>query len=249
MRTTRLKSLTMTFAAAAVSLAAITLAAGTASADTQYGPPGTPGAPTLPTTSGTFGNPVNIYSGGTIGDSTNQVIEVPFNSSASGTGARVYTVNGSNAQRIYFQRVTTATVHPTAGDASQQVGAYRIVHFTQDGQLCLDADGSNGAPGAGSAVTWFECDPNSTNQPNQLWLYQPGGGHPAIYNLEAAQAVGNHLNTAPVLANANITTGALQLQAQQNTTPWTAGWLLRDMTGGHPNWGSCDSVSCTIAVS
>lgn len=248
MRTTRLMSLTMIFAAAAVSLAAMTLAAGTASADTLYGPTGSPGAPTLPTTSGTFGNPVNIYTGGTTGDLTNQVIEVPFNSSASGTGARVYNVNGSNAQRVYFQRVTSATVHPTAGDTSQQMAAYRIVHFTQDGQLCLDADGSNGAPGAGSAVTWFQCDPNATNQPNQLWLYQPSGGHPAIYNLEATQAVGSHLTAAPILTEVNTTTGALQLQAPQNTNPWTAGWLLRDMTGGHPTWGSCDGAMCTIAL-
>jgi hypothetical protein len=248
MRTTRLMSLAMTVAAA--SLAAITLSAGLAQADTLYGPTGTPGGPTLPTTAGTFGNPTNIYTGGTIGDFTNQVIEVPNNSADSGTGARTYTVNGSNAQRIYFQHVSTATVYPTADHVAQSWGAYRIVHFTQNGQLCLDADGSDGAPGAGAAVTWFACDPNATNQPNQLWLTKPGGGQSAIYNLEASQTVGNNLTQAPILARVNHTTGALQLHAQQGVSANDGKWLLRDMTTtGRPSWGSCNpDLSCTIAV-
>jgi len=248
MRTTRFRSLATMFAAA-VSLAVGTLAAGPAHADTFYGPPNPApaGAPTLPTVNGAYSQPLNVYSGGPASAFTSEVIEVPFNSSTSGTTARTYTANGSNAQRIYFQKVGAATVYPTADHVvAQSWSTYRILHYTQNGPLCLDADGSHGAPGGGSAVTWFSCDPAFANQPNQLWLYKPVGGDSAIYNLAASQTVGNKLTVAPIVADAP-STGNLSLQLPPRSAQ-SAGWVIRDMTGAPPSWGECAGTSCVILV-
>ena len=72
--------------------------------------------------------------------------------------------------------------------------------------------GPTGAPGAGSAVSWYGCDPNFANQPNQLWTYAPvahrangdASTPSALVNIGslASSQTSMDVRTAPILAAA-----------------------------------------------
>jgi hypothetical protein len=225
-------------AAAALGLGALT--ASPASADTFPGPAGSAGADVLPD-NGEIGNPANISKNGT----DNQVIEDAYDSSAWGSQARTFGANGSNAQRVYFKRVDSRTLVYDAGSGAatvQGMGAYKILHYTASGSvLCLDADGSHGAPGAGATVSWYACDPNSPNQANQLWTIAPVSGR-VNDNGTAPNALVNlgslpdphymDVRNAPILtasANAQGTDSPLSLQSQGNATVSNSAWTLRNL--------------------
>jgi hypothetical protein len=227
-------------AVAAGTLGLAVATAGPASAATFPGPPAMPGGTVLPAP-GHLGNPANIYAGST---SSGQVIEDAFDSSAWGSQARTFGANGSNAQRVHFAAVDTRNMiwdGPTGITYSQDVSLYQIMHYTADGAvLCLDADGSAGAPGAGATVTWYGCDPNSLNQPNQLWAYVHVAHRPnsTPYTPEALVNVGSlqyqqtlDVRDAPILAasdNAQGTNAALRLVTQSNATTANSAWKLTD---------------------
>jgi hypothetical protein len=165
--------------ASAVSLAG--LQPGTASADTLYGPTGTPDGSIFPSTQYGFGNPtvMHLLRDGVRGG---QALEVAANSSTPGAIARTWDLNYTNAQRVYFQWYTSVAIQKQPGLYSYE-NLYRIVHFTAAGALCLDADASHGAPGAGAIVQWVWCHDNWAGNPQQLWFATdlPRVGHPGMH--------------------------------------------------------------------
>ena len=240
-RTLRAKAAGALLAAAAAAATLSLATAGPASATTFPGPAGS--GEILPDTAGQFGDPANIYARAT---SSGQVIEDGFDSDAWGSAARTFGANGSNAQRVYFERVGSRTLvwDSGAGTASTPgVGVYKILHYTASGKvLCLDADGSAGAPGAGSAVSWYGCDPNFGNQPNQLWTYAPvahrangdASTPSALVNIGslATSQTSMDVRTAPILAaaaNQQGTNSALTLVAQPSATAANSSWHLTDV--------------------
>ena len=166
--------------ASAVSIAG--LQPRTASADTLYGPTGTSDGSIYPSTQYGFGNPMvmHLLRDGVRSD---QALEVAANSSTPGATARTWDLNYTNAQRVYFQWYTTVSIQRQPGVYDRE-DLYRIVHFTAAGALCLDADASHGAPGAGAIVQWVWCHQNWAGNPQQLWFATNLGraDHPGWYN-------------------------------------------------------------------
>ena len=102
--------------------------------------------------------------------------------------------------------------------------------------------GPAGAPGAGSAVSWYGCDPNFANQPNQLWTYAPvahrangdASTPSALVNIGsvASSQTSMDVRTAPILAaaaNQQGTNSALTLVAQPSATAANSSWHLTDV--------------------
>jgi hypothetical protein len=261
MTTLRSKAAKVLVAATAVAAATLGLgaaAAAPASAETYPGP-NTLGD-VLAQIDGTYGEPTRIHLNSSV--SGTQVLEDPGDLSTWGNPARtaddLYASN--NSQRFYFYRVTTRSItysYPIPGapqavwSSTADVGVYKIMHYTANGHvLCLDADGTGGvAPGVGAAVTWYGCDPNAVNQPNQLWVYAPVAGRPddtyysasALVNVGSLPDTGGSLDiqNAPILAAAASPQGIhspLSLQAQSTVglpnSTWTPKAFIGEIGGG-----------------
>jgi hypothetical protein len=181
-------------AAVVGTITAMTLGSGTASADTllndytvqlgQYSIPATPaagfvGGDALPKIPGTLGNPTELFM--TDGGSTSQVLAVPGGTSAWGTQVRTEQATGSSGQIWRFQligwiglKTRTSTQIATFGNPAgllQKTPVYKIINYHADGShTCLD--GSGGNPTAWTAIDSYGCDPNETNQTNQLWVVE-----------------------------------------------------------------------------
>lgn len=222
------------------------LQAGTASADTQYGPTGSGGSPVLPTTDLTIGNPAVVH----LLRGTNwsgQALEDAFNSSTPGAEARTWDLNYSNAQRIYFQRLGAVPGWYHVADASGavrlergDVAYYRIIHYTAAGPMCLDADARNDGPAAGSLVQWMTCDAIWQNATQQLWFVTTTtrdgfpGIYPTLINLASSPKTGGValLDQAPVLAaSANLVgqRSPLTLASRSMAGPSNSAWGFQNI--------------------
>ncbi|HEV7653507.1 MAG TPA: hypothetical protein VGP36_02065 [Mycobacteriales bacterium] len=227
---------------AALGLGVAAAAPASASATTLPGPAYVPGGDVLPQIDGTTGNPALIGSDSFL---TGQVISDPNDSSAWGTPAQTSLWFGSNTQRLYFHRVDTRRLTYDALDSagishtvSMNAGAYKIMHYTADGHaLCLDADGSHGAPGAGAAVNWYGCDPNAANQPNQLWTMGTVAGRPDDTSLTLPALVNlgplpnpqvMDIRTAPILTMSGAAGSPLVLEAQNEESATGSSWLVKN---------------------
>jgi hypothetical protein len=180
-------------ATATASLAALTLGAGAAHADTlangptvqlsQYSIPSTapaaiPGGDALPTVPGTLGNPTELFMReGPSGSS--MVLGVQGGSSAWGTPIDTETAAESSGQIWRFQLVgyiglNTQAVQQAIGfgypsGLLQRTPVYKVINYHPDGtHTCLDGLGGN--PTTGTMVDSYGCDPNQVNQTNQLWI-------------------------------------------------------------------------------
>lgn len=184
--------------ASAVSIAG--LQPRTASADTLYGPTGTPDGSIYSSTQYGFGNPTVMH---LLRDGvrSGQALEVAANSSTPGAIARTWDLNYTNAQRVYFQWYTTVATQKQPGVYARE-NLYRIVHFTAAGALCLDADASHGAPGAGAIVQWVWCHDNWAGNPQQLWFATdlPRAGHPGMHKslVNAGSAPNGYVDGMPI---------------------------------------------------
>ena len=160
-----------TLAATAVGLAAMTVSAGSASADTlvngptihlgQYAVPGhapayVDGGDVLPQIEGTLGNPSSIFMTGSsaVLTANTQVVEVPNGSTTWGVQAATNVSNGGSAQSWFFQRVGWVGVEtPSVSDPTKLgVPVYKIINFKPGGsRTCLEGMGAN--PDAGQRWT------------------------------------------------------------------------------------------------
>lgn len=221
-----------------------------ASADTFYGPTGTyaNGKGQFPTTDLATGNPtvIHLYSGP---NPTGQVLEDAFNSSQPGAEARTWDANGTNAQRVYFQRMEARHAKFTVGVDDIEWGlypVYRIVHYTAAGKLCLDADASSGAATVGSRVQWVWCHENWRGNPQQLWfnVSTVRQGQTGAFNslINAGSVTGKwgglpDLDTAPLLAASANMLGfrtQLTLAPRWAALPTNSVWGFQDVGPGAP---------------
>jgi hypothetical protein len=98
---------------------------------------------------------------------SNLVLEVPSSSTGWGTPVDLQGANGGTNQQWYLQAAGTLKFSGDGGSATE----YRIINAngaTGPNPVCLEAEGSN--PQDGAVVDEYGCDPNSINQPNQLWI-------------------------------------------------------------------------------
>jgi hypothetical protein len=186
-------------AVAAAGLAAMTVGAGAAHADTlpnsdlvqlgQYSIPSEPPAAvtpqlggvygdTLPTSPGALGNPTEVFMHGT-GSSTTQALGIQGDSSAWGAQVETENATGSAGQIWRFQLVgwiaaltQTSQQITSFGNPSgllQEMPVYKIINYHSDGTHTC-LDGYGGNPTAGTMIDSYGCDPNQVNQTNQLWV-------------------------------------------------------------------------------
>ena len=190
------RRLALLAAAVAVSATALSLGAGAASADTlvntgtvhlgNYRVPvflnaamPVPGTPEdngfLPSHDGSIGQLTTLILG-RLANYTDPVQVLESSDSSASWGTEVRTDDSmANAigQRFRFQRVGWVGVQSPAVDGvTRVVGApvYRILSIsgTAGSPLCLEASGGSGA--AFTDVDQYGCNPNQTNQTNQLWV-------------------------------------------------------------------------------
>jgi len=91
----------------------------------------------------------------------NEVLEDPNSATTWGTPVDLHTPSGDQNQVWYLQ----AAGHVSWGWLGMAT-EYRIINGSSN--ECLEARGSN--PGDGAVIDQYGCDPNSVNQPNQLWV-------------------------------------------------------------------------------
>jgi hypothetical protein len=99
---------------------------------------------------------------------TNELLEVPNSTTAWGAPVDLQPATGQDNQKWYLQAAGTVSL---GGEGT--VTEYRIINvYGNDwaGARCLEARGAN--PQDGAVVEQYGCDPNSINEPNQLWVIQ-----------------------------------------------------------------------------
>jgi hypothetical protein len=128
-----------------------------------------PGGDLLPTANGALGNAAILGLTG-----INQAVGVQNGSKAWDTPVTTADlVNGSGSQRWYFERVGWVGAYTplTEGDGIselQQLPVYRVINYNGSSHTCLDAEGATDTPY--TKLDSYGCDPNATNQTNQLWV-------------------------------------------------------------------------------
>jgi hypothetical protein len=97
-------------------------------------------------------------------------VNLPYADTSWGNPIRLHYSAGTPAEQWYFDHVGN--------------GFYKI-SYNDDRSLCIDRYVQSGDP-----VNTYGCDPNSTNQPNQLWKpYPVGDGWYMLYNGHDAKAL------------------------------------------------------------
>ena len=124
-----------------------------------------------------------------------RAVEVPNATSTWATQTRLWPSNGSVAQQF---RVTAASSLLTSAGYFKYTAGY-------NNSLCLDVLG--GRPTEGAPVGIYGCDPNSSNQPNQLWrAVAAGGGWYIVVSKVASDAGWSRVLTAGSDGNLRIAT-------------------------------------------
>jgi hypothetical protein len=202
------------------------------------------------------GNPTNDGLEPSDWPSSDYVLDVPDFSTAWGTLADLWQANGGDNQRWYLQQAATL-------DGDPQYRIMSVYGSDWADALCLEAEGAN--PEAGADVDLDGCDPNSINQPNQLWMVAGGQRWGSLDDLEAAADIwlvnvamlyDNDPYDAPVLTESSSiypTDGATMtmefpnwsIEATQNE------WNLTPITTGTPTGASgtpCSMFACLTNV-
>jgi hypothetical protein len=236
---------------AAVGLAAMALGGTNAYADTlvngpnaqvgNYAVPSTPpgyadDGDLLPLYDGTLGNPAAIVLSGSTADGTanTDVIQIPNNSTNSGTQLATGAGTQTSGQTWYFQRVgyigmntpeTSPSPYQLTTSPPEVLAApvYRIVNYNPAGGFtCLEGWGDT--PVAGSIVDSHAC---TGNQINQMWIV----GSPAQSNHLHSSDTGAYLGTSapqlysPYLQGSGSGTSGLQGSVIENVGSFAAGGL------------------------
>ena len=136
----------------------------------------------LPTGNGQVGNPLQLTL------SSGQVLGVQGGSTAWGTPVVSENSTGKANEIWRFQRVGWVDI-ADGGTLLVAEPVFKVINYSPSGgRTCLDADGNDIADGG--AITSYGCDPNQSNQTNQLWMVAGSQYDPADFHLAADASTG-----------------------------------------------------------